>query len=366
MRDSVLISCLLLCTGALAQTASDATGCSPPPLTRSLTFIEDEALATELPHIEAFWQRCVVTGRFKPHPGGRIELAYAVARIPGDGAAVVIASGRTEHYGKYKEVVYDLWRAGYSVYIHDHRGQGLSTRVLEDPADHQKGHVERFQDYVDDLHAFVSNQTGRHQQRFLLGHSMGGGIGTLYLAQHPGVFEAAAFSSPMHKPNTWPLDEAVCTWSTRPWFWWGSSWFFFKPQPYEDKSFDAKDQIYTRSKARYDAWFRSRSATPDEARIGGVTRQWLREACDASETMLLGASRVRTPLMVLRANGDKAVLPQAQDEFCVAMAQAGHACLPSGTPVGYDDVGHELFIERSPVRNDVMARILDLFGRKRR
>jgi pimeloyl-ACP methyl ester carboxylesterase len=40
---------------------------------------------------------------------------------------------------------------GFDVLIIDHRGQGLSGRMLSDT---HRGHVDNFSDYVDDLAAF--------------------------------------------------------------------------------------------------------------------------------------------------------------------------------------------------------------------
>ncbi|MCV5871060.1 alpha/beta fold hydrolase, partial [Escherichia coli] len=44
--------------------------------------------------------------------------------------AVLIVNGRIESSWKYQELFYDLYRQGYDVYSFDHRGQGLSDRLL--------------------------------------------------------------------------------------------------------------------------------------------------------------------------------------------------------------------------------------------
>lgn len=85
---------------------------------------------------------------------------------------IVVCPGRIESYIKYAELAYDLFHLGFDVLIIDHRGQGLSGRMLPDT---HRGHVDNFSDYVDDLAAFWQQevQPGPWRKRYILAHSMG-------------------------------------------------------------------------------------------------------------------------------------------------------------------------------------------------
>ena len=72
-----------------------------------------------------------------------VTIRYVQFTDPAHDKVLVISSGRSESYVKYPEVLYDFFHLGFDVFIMDHRGQGLSGRMLDDP---QKGHVERFDD----------------------------------------------------------------------------------------------------------------------------------------------------------------------------------------------------------------------------
>ncbi len=86
---------------------------------------------------------------------------------------------------------------GFDVLIIDHRGQGRSGRMLPDT---HRGHVVDFSDYVDDFAAFwqQESQPGPWRKRYILAHSMGGAISTLFLQRYePQAFHAAVFCAPM-------------------------------------------------------------------------------------------------------------------------------------------------------------------------
>lgn len=114
--------------------------------------------------------------------------------------AVLIVNGRIESSWKYQELFYDLYRQGYDVYSFDHRGQGLSDRLLSDS---DMGHVYDFTDYIDDMDVVIKqHDLKQYQQCFIIAHSMGGAIATRYLQTQPEhPFTGLILSAPMFGIN---------------------------------------------------------------------------------------------------------------------------------------------------------------------
>ncbi len=313
--------------------------------------------------VQPLWAQRVKRGHFTGVGG--LQLAYAFVEVPQERGAVVIVNGRTENILKYQEVVADLVRQGYSAYVYDHRGQGFSERLL--PAEPAKGHVRRFDDYVDDLQTFVDQVVRRspHPHLLLLAHSMGGGIATRHLERFPGTFAAAALSSPMHQPNAKIIFSAD---SSCDWFKWtgwafSSAWAGFSPKPYAHEVFDMKTNIYTHSPERWGTVLDAENAHP-EVRLGGPTRGWADEACTASDDMIAAAGQITTPVLVLQAGEDVAVTAAGQSRFCAALAQHGQVRCEGGKPQIVVGARHELLIEEDAYRVPAMTAILDFFARQ--
>jgi acylglycerol lipase len=108
-------------------------------------------------------------------------------------AILLIVHGLAEHSGRYMNVVNHFVPLGYGVYGIDHLGHGRSdgTRV----------HVERFEDYTDTLKIYsdMVRQWQPDKPLFLVGHSMGGLIGVVYVLDHQDELTGAVLSGPSVK-----------------------------------------------------------------------------------------------------------------------------------------------------------------------
>lgn len=127
-------------------------------------------------------------------PSGLYYESYCPENAKG---AIVISHGFCESIEKYKEVIFYFVTAGYQVYLADHRGHGRSIRITKHP---NMVHIEHFSDYVEDLHSFIGSVVipcSGTLPLYLYAHSMGGGIGALYLETYPDTFSKAILTSPM-------------------------------------------------------------------------------------------------------------------------------------------------------------------------
>ncbi len=100
----------------------------------------------------------------------------------------------------YAETLFDLQNSlpfPLKVYGMDHRGQGESDRILPDS---QAQYVDQFQDYIADLHQFLTSIVQKENPNgniIFLGDSMGGAIGALFDQSYPGMVNSMILSAPM-------------------------------------------------------------------------------------------------------------------------------------------------------------------------
>lgn len=113
-------------------------------------------------------------------------------------ATVLLLHGYGDHSGRYANVATALAGRGYAVWVCDLRGYGHSAG--------KRAQVSHFQDYVDDLSAFV--QFVRRQDApdpfYLLGNSMGSLVALRYAVDHQAELAGLILTSPAFR-----LDDGV-------------------------------------------------------------------------------------------------------------------------------------------------------------
>lgn len=124
-----------------------------------------------------------------------IELRGRVDAPTRAKAAVVIAHGLCEHYGRYDYLTARLNTAGYTVYRFDHRGHGRSggKDTWYDDREQIVKDIDQFADLA--LEEMVGKPV------FMLGHSMGGYAAAEYGTMLPGKMAGYVLSGAWTRDN---------------------------------------------------------------------------------------------------------------------------------------------------------------------
>jgi len=310
--------------------------------------------------LSEFWQQ----GLFNSFKGVKcVDIHYAVfTQKKSSSPALVIVPGRSESYLKYQELALDFYQQGYSVFIIDHRGQGLSTRLLRNP---NKGYVENFQDYINDLQYFIEEIVSKYSSTkpFLLAHSMGGAIAIRFMQDFPIAIKAAIISSPMLGFNSGLLPKTIAkllvgiklvfnqVFSKTPWYFWGQS--DYSPTLFENNKLSHSAQRYQCFKDLYQQ--------NNKIQLGGVTSHWLAQSITAQKEIFSKLDRLKVPILLLQAGSDTIVCQQAQNDFCQKLHALQPLSCPNGVPSKIDGAYHEIFFELDEYRSKALKQTLAWF-----
>jgi lysophospholipase len=394
---------LLAALGCGLAAASGFEPLDTAPAPSGLISPEARFAATSWQDIEAATlQRAERTvGSFEGEPTGwlarPVKLHYRHYRHRQESrGGVIVVPGFTEGLTMVQELIHDLVANGYSVYIHDHRGQGFSTRLLAstgpgDDAD-ERGHIDQFDHLVSDLQRFVALVRASRaadgsaaRPLLLLAHSMGGAVSSLYLAREGAgaPIAAAAFVTPMFEPRVaqpgpdgkkavlrrWCEDLAVQLPFQLP----GLS-----SQRVQGEGFDAEraawlaqadlaDNELSHSVPRLLRRWADRLARCEgehcghpHARVAGPTLRWVAQACAASrDAREHAAARITVPVLLLQGGLDTVVENAAQEQFCAAMNSATPGrCRGLVLP----GARHSLLVESDALRGPALQQVLGFLG----
>ena len=277
-----------------------------------------------------------------------VPLSFIAMEHTNEKGALILLPGRGGSHINFAEFIYDLRDSGWSIYSLDHRGQGFSGRMLDNP---KKGHVEDFDHYSKDVKTFMDTVVNArpHQRRVLLGVSMGGAIATTFVQQYPTEVDTLILVVPMHKPNYKPFTEPMAgaigvagaatmqseeygpTQGDPP----------EEPEPFEDNR-------GTHSRVRFDLGEQIHADHP-QTLLGGVTFGWAYEVVKATRLMRTRAVEMHLPILLVQAGEDLVVQKDGQDAFC----QRTPWCHKSI----YEGARHGILSERDGIRDPVMAEI---------
>ena len=264
--------------------------------------------------------------------------------------AILISSGRTEFALSYQETIYNFFNNGYSVYIIDHRGQGFSDRIYKQ--DCELGHVDSFQNYVDDLKSFyeLKIKPVNHSRIFLLGHSMGGTISLFYLEQFPNDFTATALTSPMLG-----FDFPTCTTirifkNNKIKYAYGKGNYIKSLEPFSENTI-------TNSLIRYQILMQLNEEFP-QVKLGGPSYQWVFESCEAIKKIFTDIKKICTPLLLLHGTDEQVVSTSAHKKFLNLLKKLNKPV----EEFNIDGAKHELLIEKDLYRIPAITKILDFFS----
>ncbi|MDN3608773.1 alpha/beta fold hydrolase [Vibrio ostreicida] len=284
------------------------------------------------------------------------KLFWIKLTSPQHTRAIVVVNGRIESAWKYQELFYDLFQQGYDIYSFDHRGQGLSDRLIDNK---EMGYVGDYQDYIQDFHTLVEHfSLDGYEKRYLLGHSMGGNIATRYVQTYPKhCFSAIALSAPMFgvnmpkhlKPIALVLSQIMTALAAHPKFAPGQA-------PYSPKPFDTN--LLTQSAVRY-YWFRELYENMPQLKVGGASTRWLWQGLMAAKKCHLMTRHIGIPLLLLQAGNDKIVSNPDQTRFIRKLTKTNNQCEMKVIEQSL----HELLFEKDHYRNQALDAILSFFAR---
>jgi alpha-beta hydrolase superfamily lysophospholipase len=266
-------------------------------------------------------------GRFQTPRGANIYYQHWQPEAAPK-AILFVVHGLAEHSGRYMNLVNYFVPRGYAVYGLDHIGHGKSdgTRV----------YLERFNDFIEPLKTYFDMIQGWHPGKpvFLVGHSMGGLIGSVYLLEHQDELKGAVLSAPAVKvsdnisPATIMLGKILSA---------------ILPQTgllALDATAISKDQSVV------DAYLNDSLVY-----TGKVTARLAAEMLSAMQRVTAEAATIRLPILLLQGSADRLVDPGG------AKMLYEKASTPDKTLKVYAGLYHEVFNEpeREQVLKDVEA-----------
>lgn len=310
--------------------------------TNRIDILQENDYAERMIEIESALSECKNAGFYRSQDGAKLYYEYFLAE--NSRGNIVVVHGFTEFLQKYYEMCWYFLQMGFNVFMYDQRGHGLSERIIQDL---RIVHIERFEQYVDDLDAFISNivaPNGENKPVYIYAHSMGGGVAAEYLCRENSKVQKCVLSSAMISPTTYGVPAAIVRrlvrrdavrkgWNVP---------FRYAASFSENPDFHQSNDL---SRARFDHQLALRIAEP-KYQSSAATNRWVYEALGVQGRLMhsLRRRKMRTDLLIICAGQDKTVRVSAQKRMARRIPEAKLVCFENARHTIYN--GTPEMIER--------------------
>ncbi|MCC3860164.1 alpha/beta fold hydrolase [Pseudemcibacter aquimaris] len=307
--------------------------------------------------------------KFLPHKGATdffktsdgVSIRYGV--FPAEGMAIgtiLLINGHREFIEKYKEFIEDFQKRGFHVFTMDHRGQGLSGRMLTNP---RKSHNPDFGRIVMDIQEFTEDIVRPAELGlpvFLVSHSLGSHLALRFLHDYPGVVDKAVLLSPftdMGHGGFFKRFFAKLFFKIM--YFLGMSRIFAVGQARRKSMIDHNHAFerLTHDQERYDHSQEAIKHNPDLF-VGGVTYGWLKGAMNSIKKIKSSGfmEKIKTPCLFILSGDEKVVNNQTTFKLIAKMNNVKVTTI--------EGARHELYRESDEYRNQMWT-VIDrfLYGR---
>ncbi len=278
-----------------------------------------------------------------------LELRYArwkAANKPVLGT-VLLLHGRSEYIERTYETVGNLRERGFEVISFDWRGQGGSSRILEDK---RRGYIDDFNQYTIDLETII-NEIALPDCKapyYILAHSTGSLISLLSAPKLSNTIRRMVLAAPFlglgKQPISAPLVKILA--GTLCMFGLGEVYMAGGAASGEDQKFE--HNIHSSDPERFKRNKKFLKEFP-ELTIGGPTAAWVYASCRTMEevTDIDFSKKINIPTLLISAGNDKIVSNRAIENFSRK--------LRSGKSLTINGANHELLQERDIFREQLLA-----------
>lgn len=245
--------------------------------------------------------------------------------------SLAIVHGFGEHAGRYDAMASWFAGRGFAVHAIDLRGHGRSPGP--------RGHVRSFDDFLDDVDAWLARVRAEHPERplVLLGHSMGGLIAATYAVRRQPSIQALVLSGPALELASGGLRLAFARALRR-----------LAPRLALDAGLDAaglsRDPEVVRA---YQA---------DPLVHGRMSASLGVELFDTARATRQAGARLEVPALLLHGGDDPLCSPEGTKAFAADVATPGTRLRI------YEGLRHEIFNE--PERESIYADVLEWLDRE--